>query len=65
MVKITDINGSTVYLAHSAIASVTEAGAASQWHGIRSFVRTFDGKTLEARETADTIAAAMQQGDKP
>ena len=56
MIELTLHDGKSVWLAPDAIASITEAGAASQWFGTRSFVRTFDGRTFEARETASQIA---------
>lgn len=56
MIKLTDYNGRDHYLAPAAIARVTEAGVSSQWHGIRSIVRMFDGETVEVRETPDEIA---------
>lgn len=64
MIKITDSNGMANYLAAAAIASVTEAGTSSQWHGIKSYVRLFDGRVLEAVESAAQIAVAItaQQG---
>lgn len=59
MIPVTDIDGRTVYLHRDAIAAVCEAGVSSQWHGVRSFVRTFDGKTIEAREYASALARAI------
>ena len=56
MIKLTDINGHTRYVAASAIASVTEAGASSQWHGIKSIVKLFDGLVIECQQTADDVA---------
>lgn len=60
MIKLTDYNGRDHYLAPAAIARVTEAGVSSQWHGIRSIVRTFEGETLEVRESAKDIAQRMR-----
>lgn len=56
MITLTSTNGNKHYLAPSAVASVTEAGASSQWHGICAIVHTFDGQTLEVREHAADIA---------
>lgn len=64
MVEATTISGEKVYLAPSAIAEVWEAGASSQWHGIRALIKTFDGRTIEVRETASEIARATK-GDTP
>jgi hypothetical protein len=58
LVEVTDINGHRHYLARSAIASISEAGASSAWHGIRAFVKLFDGSVLEVREDARAIARA-------
>jgi hypothetical protein len=59
MIEVTDCSGHRHYLAPAAIASVSEAGTSSQWHGIRSRVRMFDGRTIEARDTVDEIAARL------
>lgn len=62
MICLTSPNSSgytTHYIAPQAIARVTEAGTSSQWHGIRSYVRTFDGAVLECSETAHEINAAI------
>ena len=56
-------NGKAVYLAAVAIAQVTEAGVSSQWHGIRSYIKTFDGRTVECEETASQIVTAMKRGE--
>jgi hypothetical protein len=54
-------NGSQKHLiAVEAIASITETGASLQWHGIRSYVRLFDGTKLEAEETLCEIEAAIK-----
>lgn len=45
----------THYVAPTAIARVTEAGVSSQWHGIRSIVKLFDGTVLECSEVASDI----------
>ncbi|WP_454691189.1 hypothetical protein [Achromobacter aloeverae] len=58
MIRITNMDGRVHYLAPAAIARIVEAGA--NWHGIRSYVKTFDGKTIEASEDAATLAAAIE-----
>ncbi|MBB1599940.1 hypothetical protein [Variovorax sp. UMC13] len=58
MIRITSHTGTTHYVAPAAIAEIVEAGASSQWHGIRSVVRLFDGRVIEASETAEQIARA-------
>ena len=60
MIRLSNPHSGTVqYVAPSAIARVVEAGESSQWHGIRSFVKTVDGATLECSETAHEINAAI------
>lgn len=51
----------THYVSPRNISRVTEAGASSEWHGIRSYVRTFDGAVLECRETAQEIFDAIEK----
>jgi hypothetical protein len=62
MVEIRDFNGQKHYVAPSAIAKITEAGASSKWHGIRSFVKLFDGTEIESSDTTDSILSAMKGG---
>ena len=59
MIRVTDIERITHYLAPSAIATISVAGESSQWHGVRSFVRTFDKRVYECRETADEIVSML------
>lgn len=61
MIEVNNAYGSKVFLAPSAIAEVLEAGASSQWHGIRAYIRTFDGRTIEVQESASEIAKMLQQ----
>jgi uncharacterized protein YlzI (FlbEa/FlbD family) len=64
MIKLTDSNGAALYLAPAAIASVKEAGPSSAWHGIRSYVRTFDGKAYEVQQDANEINAAVEAAEQ-
>ncbi|HFL7943331.1 TPA: hypothetical protein ACG5DM_006490 [Pseudomonas putida] len=61
MIQLTGINRNAIHLAPAAIASVTEAGASSQWHGICAIVRTFDGQVLEVRQRADDIVRQIKE----
>lgn len=63
MIELNDTYGRKVFLAPSAVAEIVEAGASSQWHGIRAYVRTFDGRTLEVRESATDIARAIRKAE--
>lgn len=59
MIKITNPEGIVTYLHPDAIASITEAGSSSQWHGIKCYIKCFDGKTLECCDLAQEIAAML------
>ncbi|BAW24317.1 MULTISPECIES: hypothetical protein [Pseudomonas] len=61
MIQLTGINRNAIHLAPAAIASVTEAGSSSQWHGICAIVRTFDGQVLEVRDRADDIVRQIKE----
>ena len=60
MIKIIDDSGRTHFVAPEAISKVAEAAASSQWHGIRSYVKTFDGETIESQLSAADIALAVE-----
>ncbi|AUT49240.1 hypothetical protein [Achromobacter sp. AONIH1] len=60
MIKLTDSRGVAIYLAADAIASIQQAGPSSAWHGIRAYVRTFDGRTYEVQQDASEINAAVE-----
>lgn len=62
MIQITDMNGMRHYLHPDAIARVTQAGP--NWHRIGAYVRTFDGKTIEAQESAEEISRAVSTARK-
>jgi hypothetical protein len=67
MIRLTSPHSSgyeTHFVAPTAIARVTEAGVSSQWHGIRSYVKLFDGTTLECSEVASDIAKQAAQEQK-
>lgn len=59
LIKLSDMDGRRILLAPCNIAKVTEAGPSSQWHGIRAFIETADGMTLEVRETVDHIMTLL------
>lgn len=64
MIRLTCPNSSgysTHYVSPKNIARVTEAGVSSQWHGIRSIVRTLDGAVLECSEPAAQINDMVQK----
>ena len=67
MIKLTSPTSSrpiTHYVHPDAIARMTEASASSQWHGIRTIVRTFDGEVLEVSEDMHHIVKMLQDSRK-
>lgn len=62
MLTLFDASGQRLLLHKDAVAQVTEAGPSSQWHGIRAFIKTFDGRTLEVRESITEIADMLRLG---
>ena len=69
MIKLTTPNGPSIrthYVSAKNISRITEAGASSQWHGIKTIVRCFDGETLEVSEEAAWIVERVaSEKEKP
>lgn len=61
LIEITDFNGATQYVSAGAVEQITEAGASSQWHGIRSIVRLFNGKVIESQNAAYEVALMVKR----
>lgn len=59
MITITDMGGRKQHIHPNAIARVVEAGP--NWHRIGAYVKTFDGKTIEAQESHQEILDAITQ----
>lgn len=59
MIRVTDIYGRQHLLHKDAISQVSQPGDSAAWHGVRAFVRLFNGNVIEARETPDQIAAQI------
>ena len=55
MIQLTDINGRTHAIHPDAIARLVEPGTSGKWLGINCYVKTFDGHTLEVRESFSLI----------
>lgn len=51
----------THWLHPDAVARISEAGASSQWHGIRCFVRLFDGTLLESTDTHEVLLGLIDR----
>ena len=63
MINVQDINGRCHLLNTEAISRVTEAGASSQWHGVRTIIRMIDGSIIESRSTINEIGAQLESGE--
>lgn len=61
MIELTLFDGRRQYVAPSAIASVAETGASSQWHGVRAVVKLFDGTVIEVRDSAQEVMRSIQR----
>ena len=59
MIEILRYDGRKELINPSAIARVTEACVSSQYHGIKSLVKLFDGQLIESCHTMDEIAALL------
>jgi len=64
MITVTDTKGQKHRLALEAIALVSEASLASRWHGIRAYIKTFDGAELAVREDPEWIAVEVMAEEK-
>ena len=60
MITVTDTKGQKHHLALDAIAKVIEAPLSSRWHGIHSYIKTFDGDELGVREDAQQVLAQIE-----
>jgi len=60
MIELTTNTGTKHYVHKDAIAQITVAGVSSQWHGIRCYVKLFDGTVIDCRDTAAEVASMME-----
>lgn len=60
MIRVITADGLTNVLHPDAIARISEAPTSSQWHGIRAYVKLFDGSTIETQESVYEIEGAIQ-----
>ena len=59
MIQLADINGRTHAIHHDAIARLVEPGTSGKWHGVNCYVKTFDGDTIEVRESVSEIMQTL------
>ncbi len=62
MIVLTSPNGAKHYLHPNAIARISHAGPNSSRIG--AYVKTFDGGSIEAQESADSIAQDVDRANK-
>lgn len=60
MIKLTDIRGRTHAIHPDAIARLVEPGTSGKWHGVGCYVKTFDGDTIEVRESVSEIMRTLE-----
>ena len=60
MIEIHAYSGATHYLAPTAIARIEQACPSSQWHGIKSVVHLFDGKSIECVQPAAEVRRLVE-----
>lgn len=60
MIEVTDRNGMAHMLNPDGIVRVSEAGASSQWHGVRSFIETMHGTTIECQQSVQEVRKLLQ-----
>ena len=64
MIKLTDINGRTHAIHPDAIARLVESGTSGKWHGVNCYVKTFDGDTIEVRESVYEIMGLIKSAQE-
>ena len=64
MIQLTDTSGRTHAIHPAAIARLVEPGTSGKWHGVNCYVRTFDGDTIEVRETVSEIMGLIKSGQE-
>ena len=60
MIEVTDSNGRKHLLSPDAIVRVSEAETSSQWHGIRSYIETMHGRTIECQQSVQEVRKLLQ-----
>ena len=64
MIQLTDINDRTHAIHPAAIARLVEPGTSGKWHGVNCYVKTFDGDTIEARESVYEIMGLIKSAQE-
>ena len=64
MIQLTDINGRTYAIHPDAIARLVESGTSGKWHGANCYVKTFDGDTIEVRESVFEIMGLIKSAQE-
>lgn len=65
MIEVTDSNGRTHLLNPDYIVRIEEAGASSQWHGIRCHIKTSDSAVIGCQQSVADVRKLIQQSEHP
>ncbi|WP_034388265.1 hypothetical protein [Comamonas composti] len=60
MIEVTGRNGRAHLLSPDGIIRIEEAGVSSQWHGIRCYIKTFDGAIIECQQSVQEVQKLLQ-----
>ena len=61
MIKLTETRSGPIYIAADQVAKIITPSPATQWHGTRAIIKMKDGSMHEVEETADKVAAAVEE----
>lgn len=61
IIELQNYNNQTILINPDGILKIEEAGASSQWHGIKSFVKLFDGTTIECSNDVKYIQRKLME----
>ena len=64
MIQLTDVNGRVHAIHPDAIARLVEPGTSGKCHGANCYVRTFDGDTIEVRESVSEIMGLIKSAQE-
>lgn len=60
MIEVIDSNGRKHLLNPDGIVRVSEAGTSCQWHGIRSYIVTMHGLTIECQQSVQEVQKLLR-----
>lgn len=60
MIEVTDSRGGRQLLNPDGIVRCMEASPSGKWHGINSYIKTFDGGTIECQQSVDDVLTMIR-----